>query len=239
MRDKKIYALKAKEILDDPKKLAAYIDHTLLKPDAQTSEIEKLCAEAILYSFKAVCVNPSRIALAAARLKNSKVLIAAVVGFPLGANLSEIKGREAELAIAAGASEIDMVINIGWLKEKLFVDVANDIRKVVVACGSKENVKVILETGLLSHEELRIACKLCEDSGAHFIKTSTGFLGRGASLEDVQIMFESISEKMEIKASGGVRDLKFACELIAAGASRIGTSSGIQLINAQAVTQTY
>ena len=239
MRDTKIYALKAQEILAEPRKLAAYIDHTLLKPDASAKDIEKLCDEALQHSFKAVCVNPDRVTLAAAHLKNSKILIASVVGFPLGAHVSAIKAHEAELATAAGASEIDMVLNIGWLKDKLYTEVAYDIRGVVAAAGTKHKVKVILETGLLNPDEIRTACKICEDSGAHFVKTSTGFLGGGASIEDVQLMFESISANMEVKASGGVRDLKFACELIAAGATRIGTSSGVQLIQAQAALSSY
>ena len=239
MRDTKIYALKAQEILVEPRKLAAYIDHTLLKPETSAKNIEMLCAEAIEHSFKAVCVNPDRVTLAAARLKNSKVLIASVVGFPLGAHVSAIKAHETELAMSAGASEIDMVLNIGWLKDKLYTEVAFDIRGVVAAAGAKHNVKVILETSLLSPDEIRTACKICEDSGAHFVKTSTGFLGGGANIEDVQLMFESVSANMEIKASGGVRDLKFACELISAGATRIGTSAGVQLIHAQAASGSY
>ena len=238
MRDNKIYVLKAKEILADPRRLAAYIDHTLLKPDARTSDIEKLCAEAIQYSFKAVCVNPDRVAIAKSSLNDAKTLIASVVGFPLGAHLSQIKARETELAIDAGATEIDMVLNIGWLKEKLLAKVASDIREVVKAASSHK-VKVIFETGLLTADEIGQACKISEDNGAHFVKTSTGFLGRGASVEDVQIMFQNISEKVEIKASGGVRDIQFACDLIAAGATRIGTSSGVQLVQAQVAKSSY
>lgn len=238
MRDNKIYAAKAQEILAEPHKLAAYIDHTLLKADAKSSDIEKLCAEAIQYSFKAVCVNPCRVAIARSSLNNSKTLIASVIGFPLGASLSSMKAYETELAIKDGATEIDMVINIGWLKEKLFDQVALDI-KTVVASASSHKVKVIFETGLLTEDEIRIACKLAEDSGAHFVKTSTGFLGRGASLQDVQIMFQSISDHIEIKASGGVRDIQFACELISAGATRIGTSSGVQLVQAQSALSSY
>ncbi len=239
MRDNKTYALHAQEVLEDPKKLAAYIDHTLLKPDARLVEIEKLCDEAIQHSFKAVCVNSDRVTLAHSRLKNTKILVASVVGFPFGSHMSFAKARETELAIAAGANEIDMVLNIGWLKDKLLTEVAFDIRGVVAAAGTKHNVKVILETGLLNVEEIRTACKICEDSGAHFVKTSTGFLGRGASLDDVRLMFQNVSANMEIKASGGIRDLKFACDLLAAGATRIGTSSGVQLVQAQKATGDY
>lgn len=239
MRDKESYTLKSREILANPKLLAGFIDHTLLKPETQSHDIKRICNEALQHSFKAVCVNPDRVRLASEYLKGSKVLIASVVGFPLGAHAGEVKVLETELALSFGATEIDMVLNIGQLKEKLYKDVAQDIRRVVIAAGSKQNVKVILETGLLTHDEIRVACRICEENGAHFVKTSTGFLGRGASLEDVQIMFESISDKTEIKASGGIRDLKFACELIAAGATRIGTSSGVQLILAQPVTDSY
>ncbi len=238
MRDNKIYVLKAKEILAQPRKLADYIDHTLLKPEARKCDIEKLCAEAIQYSFKAVCVNPDRVAIAKSSLKDAKTLIASVVGFPFGAHFSQIKTRETQLAIEAGATEIDMVLNIGWLKEKLFAQVGTDIREVVKAASSHK-VKVIFETGLLTTDEIVQACKISEDNGAQFVKTSTGFLGRGASLEDVQIMFQNVSEKVEIKASGGVRDIQFACELIAAGATRIGTSSGVQLVQAQVARNSY
>ncbi len=239
MRDKSAYKLNAEAVLKEPKNLAQYIDHTLLKPDAQVGDIERLCDQAIQFSFKAVCVNPDRVATAFSKLKNSQVLIASVVGFPLGSHLTEVKCRETELAVLAGANEIDMVLNIGWLKEKLYADVSNDIARVVSAAGAKQKVKVIFETGLLSQDEIRIACKLSEDAGGHFVKTSTGFLGRGASLDDVHTMFDSISKQTEIKASGGIRDLKFACELLAAGATRIGTSSGVQLINSQAALHSY
>ncbi len=226
------------EILAKPALLSAYIDHTLLKADASMTQIEKLCAEAIQYSFKAVCVNPCRVAVASSYLNSSKVLIASVVGFPLGASASSAKAFETELAVQDGASEIDMVINIGWLKEKEFKLVSKDINAVVEAAGP-HRVKVILETGLLTKEEIQSACKISEDSGAHFVKTSTGFLGRGASIEDIQIMFESISRKIEIKASGGITDLRFACDLIAAGATRVGTSSGVQLVQNLTATSSY
>jgi len=242
MRNNKKLIEDAAHILSDPKALSPFIDHTLLKPDATILDILKLCEEAKSFSFKAVCVNPNRVALAKTFLESSKVLLASVVGFPLGAHISAIKAREAKFAISSGASEIDMVMNLGLFKDKSYDEVAIDIRSVVNTCANMSaycKVKVIIETGLLTQDEIRTACKICEDSGAHFVKTSTGFLGRGASLEDIQIMRESVSEKMEIKASGGIRDLKFAAELIAAGASRLGTSSGVQLIQALPGSQGY
>ncbi len=238
MRDTKNQIDTAQKILAEPQLLAAFIDHTLLKPEASSQDIEKLCKEALQFSFKAVCVNPNRVALAKTFLNQSAVLIASVVGFPLGAHASSIKALEAERAEAQGASEIDMVLDIGKLKEKNYIEVASDISGVVQAARSCR-IKVILETGLLTSDEIRTACRISEESGAHFVKTSTGFLGRGASLEDLAIMSESISNHIEIKASGGIRDLKSACEMIGAGASRIGTSSGVQLVQALPSTSSY
>ncbi len=229
MRDTKILSEAAQNILSEPKKLAAFIDHTLLKPEASATDIQKLCEEAIQFSFKAVCVNPNRVALARTFLEGSPILIASVVGFPLGAHLSQVKIFETERAFQNGSNEIDMVIDLGLLKDKNYLELAKDIAGVVKT-APKCKIKVILETGLLNADEIRVACKISEDSGAHFVKTSTGFLGRGASLEDIRLMNESVSKHIEIKASGGIRDLKSACELIAAGASRIGASSGVQLV---------
>ena len=239
MRDNKIFIANSKQVLADPLQIARFIDHTLLKPEAQFHDIEKLCSEAVQFNFKAVCVNPTYVSLAKSNLQSSKVLVASVVGFPLGAHLTKTKVFEAKLAVDHGADEIDMVINIGWLRDKKDFEVSQDISAVVACAGTQTKIKVILETSLLNPDEIRRACKLSAESGAHFVKTSTGFSGGGATLENVHTMFDSISEKTEIKASGGIRDLKFACELLAAGATRIGTSSGVQLVQSQASTSTY
>ena len=238
MRDPKISERAAKEVLAAPERLAQYLDHTLLKAEANALDIEKLCQVALKFSFKAVCVNSIRVALAHGFLSGSDVLIASVVGFPLGAHLSAAKALEAERAVDHGASEIDMVLDIGQLKDKNYILVASDISSVVKS-ASHARVKVILETGLLSSDEIRTACRLSEESGAHFVKTSTGFLGRGASLEDLQLMSESISEHIEIKASGGIKDLKSAAAFIAAGATRIGASGGVAMIQSQVSQSSY
>jgi deoxyribose-phosphate aldolase len=238
MRDTKKLIEMSQKILAEPRLLAAFIDHTLLKPEASARDIQKLCEEALQFSFKAVCVNSNRVALAKTFLDQSSVLIASVVGFPLGAHSPAVKALEAERASHQGASEIDMVIDIGHLKDKNYIEVARDISEVVHAAASCR-IKVILETGLLTTDEIRTACQISEESGAHFVKTSTGFLGRGASLEDLQIMSERISEHIEIKASGGIRDLKSACQMIRAGATRIGVSSGVQIIQSQISTSQY
>lgn len=209
--------------------LAPYIDHTLLKPEATSADIKKICEEARRFNFKAVCVNSGYVPLAVEQLKGSSCLVASVVGFPLGVELSEVKARETELVVAAGAKEIDMVIRIAAIKEKNFSLAEQDIRAVVQAAGSAI-VKVILETGLLSADEIREACKVSERAGAHFVKTATGFLGRGASLEDIAIMKASVSAKMQIKASGGIKTSEQAQAMIAAGAHRLGTSSGVALV---------
>lgn len=213
--------------------LAPYIDHTLLKPEATAADIRKICEEARQFHFKAVCVNSSYVSLAVEQLKQTQCLVASVVGFPLGAELSEAKVRETELVIAAGAKEIDMVIRIGAIKEKNYSLAEQDIKAVVSAAQQTNQsaiVKVILETGLLTADEVREACKVSEQGGAHFVKTATGFLGRGASLEDISLMKDSISSKMKIKASGGIKTAEQAQAMIAAGAHRLGTSSGVSLV---------
>lgn len=209
--------------------LASYIDHTLLKPEATKADIEKLCGEARSFNFKAVCVNSGYVELAVSQLKGSSVLVASVVGFPLGVEISEAKVRETELAVNVGAKEIDMVIRIGAIKEKDYSLAEKDIRSVVKAAGPAI-VKVILETGMLTSDEITQACKISEQAGAHFVKTATGFLGRGASLEDIKIMKAAISPKMKIKASGGIKTSEQALQMIEAGASRLGTSSGVALV---------
>ena len=209
--------------------LSSYIDHTLLKAEATSADIKKICSEARQFNFKAVCVNSGFVELAVSELRGSSVVVASVVGFPLGAELSAAKARETELVINCGAKEVDMVIRIGALKEKNFAIVESDIREVVKAALGAE-VKVILETGMLSIEEIQNACKVSEQAGAHFVKTATGFLGRGATLEDIALMKTSVSSKMKIKASGGIKTQEQALAMIAAGAHRLGTSSGVSLV---------
>ena len=206
------------------------IDHTLLKPDASKDGVEKLCKEAAEYKFKAVCVNPSHIELCKRLLKDTEVKVATVVGFPLGANTTETKVFETKDSVLKGADEIDMVINIGALKEGDHQLVENDIRAVVNACEGKAIVKVIIETCLLTDYEKRKACELSMSAGAHFVKTSTGFSTGGATVEDVALMKSVVGSNLEVKASGGVRDRETALLMIEAGATRIGTSSGIKII---------
>ena len=206
------------------------IDHTLLKPDASKEGVEKLCKEAAEYNFKAVCVNPSHIELCKKLLKDTEVKVATVVGFPLGANTTETKVFETKDSVLKGADEIDMVINIGALKEGDHQLVENDIRAVVNACEGKAIVKVIIETCLLTDYEKRKACELSMSAGAHFVKTSTGFSTGGATVEDVALMKSVVGSNLEVKASGGVRDRETALLMIEAGATRIGTSSGIKII---------
>lgn len=209
--------------------IAKYIDHTLLKPEATPAEVEKLCKEAAEHGFKAVCVNPVHCATAAARLKGSGVAVATVIGFPLGANTTVIKMSEAKDALANGATEIDMVMAIGLFKGGCDALVRRDIEGVVRAAEGKK-VKVILETCLLNKEEIARACLIALAAGAAFVKTSTGFGSRGASVEDVRIMKAAVDDRMGIKASGGIRTRAQAVEMIEAGATRIGTSAGVTIV---------
>ena len=211
------------------KSIPSMIDHTLLKQDATKNLIEDLCKEAIEYNFASVCVNPTFVKLCEGLLKGTNVKIATVVGFPLGANTKEVKAFETIDAINNGATEIDMVINIGALKDKDYKTVKEDIEEVVNAAKSKAIVKVIIETCLLTEEEKIKACEISKDAGADFVKTSTGFSTGGATVEDVKLMKSIVKDDLEIKASGGVRDLKTAMEMIEAGATRLGTSSGIKI----------
>lgn len=217
---------------------ATLIDHTLLAPDATRAQIEHLCKEALEFGFHSVCVNSSRVPLCARLLQNSSVVLCAVVGFPLGAMLPEAKAFEATQAIAHGAREIDMVLNIGWLKDGDLKSVQDDITKVFEACGDVP-LKVILETALLSHEEKIAACRICKDVGVAFVKTSTGFSKGGATTDDVQLMREVVGKAMGVKASGGVRDRKAADAMVTAGATRLGTSSGIAIIQGTEGTTSY
>ncbi|MAN26074.1 MULTISPECIES: deoxyribose-phosphate aldolase [Mesonia] len=209
--------------------LNKYIDHTLLKSTAEPVDIERLCEEAIEYNFYAVCVNGCYVKLANSLLKNSNVKIASVVGFPLGAMSTESKTSEAENAVNDGADEIDMVINLGKLKAKEYTYIENEIRKIKEILGDKI-LKVIIEASELKNEEKIIACELAEKAGADFVKTSTGFASGGAKIEDVKLMNSAISDRMKIKASGGIRDQETAKNYIELGVSRIGTSSGISIV---------
>jgi len=211
------------------KSIPSMIDHTLLKQDATKDLIEDLCNEAMEYNFASVCVNPTFVKFCEGLLKGTDVKIATVVGFPLGANTKEVKAFETIDAINNGATEIDMVINIGALKDKDYKTVKEDIEEVVNAAKSKAIVKVIIETCLLTEEEKIKACEISKDAGADFVKTSTGFSTGGATVEDVKLMKSIVKDDLEIKASGGVRDLKTAMEMIEAGATRLGTSSGIKI----------
>lgn len=208
--------------------LASYIDHTLLKPTATKADILKLCEEAKQYHFASVCVNPCWVSLCADVLKGSGVKVCTVIGFPLGANTSEIKAQEAALAIKQGAEEVDMVINIGALKEGNTDYVYQDILAVRKASQGKI-LKVIIETSYLTDEEKKTVCQLCAKAGADFVKTSTGFSSAGATAEDVKLMKEASGIK--VKASGGVRTKEDALKMIEAGASRLGASAGIKIVS--------
>ncbi len=217
---------------------AAYIDHTILKADAVKEQILQVCSEAREYGFASVCVNSSRVPLCVEALKGSGVKICSVVGFPLGAMIPEAKAFEAAQAIAAGADEIDMVINIGALKDKNKAYVEEDIRFVKKACGDKI-LKVIIETCLLSEDEKIVACQLAKLAGADFVKTSTGFSTHGATPEDVALMRETVGPEMGVKAAGGVRSLADAEIMIRAGATRLGTSGGAAIVKGETFETSY
>ena len=209
--------------------IAKYIDHTILKPIAQRKDIEKLCSEAREYNFASVCVNPCWVSYASELLKNTDVKVCTVIGFPLGANDSVVKAFEAKRAIEQGASEVDMVINIGALKAGEYDIVRKDIQAVREASAGKV-LKVIIETSYLTDEEKQKVCKICAEVGADFVKTSTGFSDGGATAEDVALMAASAGSKVKVKASGGIRTREDALKMIEAGASRLGTSSGIKIV---------
>jgi deoxyribose-phosphate aldolase len=212
--------------------LAKMIDHTLLRPEASTADIQKLCDEALKYGFFSICVNPANVKQAYSLVRSSPVKVCCVVGFPLGAQAPEIKVLEARKALREGAKEIDMVINIGALKSKEDVLVLKDIRGVVEACKeSRALSKVILETSLLTNEEKVRACELCMRAGADFVKTSTGFSTGGATAEDIALMARTVApKKLGVKASGGVRTYADALKMIRAGATRVGSSNSIKMI---------
>lgn len=218
--------------------LSHYIDHTLLKAEAQLSQIEKLCAEAKQHQFFSVCVNTSYVSKCAELLKGSSVKVCCVVGFPLGAMDTASKAFETKTAIANGAEEIDMVIQVGALKDRSLDYVEADIKAVVEAAAGR-TVKVIIETSLLNDEDKKLACEAALRAKAHFVKTSTGFGGGGATLEDVRLMKSIVGDKAQVKASGGVKDLQQAKAMIEAGASRLGTSSGVAIIQGQTAQGGY
>lgn len=213
----------------EPSDLAEYIDHTMLKPNTVKKDIEKVCKEAIEYGFKGVCVSPSFVEYAFSLLKDEKPIVIAVVGFPLGSSQSSTKAFETKEAIAAGAEEIDMVINIGALKEKNYPLIYQDIQNVVNEAAPYP-VKVIIETCYLNREEKIIASVLGSVAGAKFIKTSTGFGDKGATVEDIKLIKSVIDDKMKVKASGGIKTFKEAVKMIEAGADRLGVSSSVNIV---------
>jgi len=216
--------------------VARYVDHTLLKPNATQEEVAKLCEEAKSYCFASVCVNPSYVALCAQLLRGSGVKVCTVVGFPLGSTTPTVKALETRDAIANGADEIDMVINVGALKSGNDGLVASDIRAVREASRGRL-LKVILETSLLSDGEKVRACKAAKEAGADFVKTSTGFGGGGATVEDVRLMRETVGPLMGVKASGGIRDAAAAKAMIDAGATRLGTSASVAIVGGEAAKE--
>lgn len=217
-------------IPDDPD-IASMIDHTLLKPDATADQIAQLCYEARKYKFASVCINPTHVKLCAELLEGTQVKVCTVIGFPLGASAPEVKAFEAQTAIKDGATEIDMVINIGAVKARDLTLVARDIHEVVkVGHAAGAIVKVIIETALLNEEEKITACLLSKEAGADFVKTSTGFSGGGATVEDINLMRRVVGPTMGIKASGGVRDFEDAKNMVKAGATRLGASAGVKIV---------
>lgn len=220
-------------VIPDDKSLAGMIDHTLLKPDATADKIAQLCFEAKKYHFASVCVNPTNVKLCADLLKNTDVKVCTVIGFPLGATSTETKVFETQDALENGATEIDMVMNIGALKAGDNELVAHDIHEVVKAAhAAGALLKVIIETALLTDEEKIIACLLAKEAGADYVKTSTGFSGGGATVHDVSLMRKAVGPDLGVKASGGIHSHEEAEQMIAAGATRIGASAGIKIIQA-------
>jgi deoxyribose-phosphate aldolase len=218
--------------------LAGYIDHTLLAPDATQDQLRKLCEEARQHSFYSVCVNSSNVAFCRSLLAGSTVKVVAVVGFPLGAMSPGAKAYESREAIQAGAAELDMVINIGELKGRQYGLVLEDIRKVVEA-GRPKPIKVIIETSKLTRTEKIVACALSKAAGASFVKTSTGFAGGGATAEDVALMKEVVGADMEVKASGGVRSAEDVAAMLKAGATRIGASASVEIVQGKKSKAAY
>ncbi len=219
--------------------LAGYIDHTLLKPEAVESQFEQLCNEAVAYKFKSVCVNSSWVPYVAKKLRGSGVIVCSVIGFPLGGMDTRSKAFEARSAIASGATELDMVINVGALKSGNIKLVEEDIRAIKRACRSTTLLKVILETGLLTDAEKILACEIARKAGADFVKTSTGFSGSGATVQDVALMRKIVGPSMGVKASGGIKTFDQAVALINAGANRLGCGTSIAVITGAEVRCNY
>ncbi|USK32668.1 deoxyribose-phosphate aldolase [Bacillus sp. F19] len=219
--------------------IGSMIDHTALKPETTKAQIDTLCAEAKEYKFASVCVNPTWIETAAALLKGTDVKVCTVIGFPLGATTVETKAFETKDAIAKGATEVDMVINIGALKDKDDELVERDIRAVVDAAKGKALTKVIIESSLLTEEEKVRACELSVKAGADFVKTSTGFSTGGATVEDIALMRKTVGPDLGVKASGGVRDRAGALAMVEAGATRIGASAGISIVKGEVSNSDY
>ena len=211
------------------KELARMIDYTLLDPSATRDQVERLCEEAKSYGVYAVCVNPTWVSLAVSTLRGTEVKVCSTVGFPLGASLTAVKAFEAETAVGLGAAEVDMVMNLGALKSQDLAFVREDIEQVVKAC-KKAPVKVIIETGFLNDQEKVQACKLAQEAGAAFVKTSTGFGSGGATVTDVMLMRKTVGNRLGVKAAGGIRTFRDCVAMIEAGANRLGTSSAIQIL---------
>ncbi|MBD1371157.1 deoxyribose-phosphate aldolase [Hazenella sp. IB182357] len=222
----------------DSQKIVSMIDHTLLKPDVKEDQIHKLCEEAKTYRFASVCINPYWVPLAKKNLQNSDIMVCTVIGFPLGINTKEVKAFETKNAVENGADEIDMVMNIGAFKSGSDQDVKEDIQAVVAAAQGK-TVKVILETGLLNESEIKRASQIAKEAGAHFVKTSTGFGYGGATVEAVRAMRETVGPSLGVKASGGVRDLASAEQMVDAGANRLGASSGVAIAKRERADSSY
>ncbi|MGM0501212.1 MAG: deoxyribose-phosphate aldolase [Bacillota bacterium] len=219
----------------EPSEVAAVIDHTILNPDIAEKDVEIKCKEALEYGFASVCVNPNFVKLVADRLKGSDVKVCTVIGFPLGERTSEAKAFAVKNALKNGAEEIDMVLNIGALKSKAWDIVKADIKAVVNAAGGDAVVKVILETCYLDEDEIKKACQVVQEAGADFVKTSTGFGTGGAEVEDVKLMRETVGDELGVKASGGIGSMEDALAMIEAGATRIGASSGVQIVEGVSV----
>ncbi|GGJ16282.1 deoxyribose-phosphate aldolase [Paenarthrobacter histidinolovorans] len=223
-----------------PANIASYIDHTLLKPEASEADILKVCAEAVEYQFKSVCVNPVWVKTVTKALKGSGVLTCSVIGFPLGATPTDVKAFEARGAVLDGANEIDMVINMASARANDKGALVDDIRAVAETVHAGEAIlKVIIETSMLTDEQKVLACQAAVEAGADFVKTSTGFNGGGATVEDVALMRTTVGPDLGVKASGGVRSLADAQAMIAAGATRIGASSGIAIVKGEQGSSAY
>ncbi|MCX6150147.1 MAG: deoxyribose-phosphate aldolase [Ignavibacteriales bacterium] len=216
----------------DKEKLSSMIDHTILKAEATRIEVEKICSEAKEFSFATVCVNPSFVPLCKTLLKNSPVKVCTVIGFPLGATITDVKKFEAEQTMQNGAEEIDMVINIGRLKQNEYQYVFEEINQIVLVAKKNNGIcKVIIETALLSDEEKVKACLIAKSAGADFVKTSTGFSKGGATASDISLMRFIVGKEIGVKASGGIRTYEDAVKMIESGANRIGASASVQIVN--------